>query len=123
MIQANELTTSQNTLSNFDKLHLLDYQSSSKWEAFGISIVEAMARGNAIISTKTEGGKFLIQKENGFTYDFNNLEELKKSLTVLITNTKLREKMQLANNKKAQGFLWDNIAKQTEELYKMLLNA
>ncbi len=35
MIQANELTTSQNTLSNFDKLHLLDYQSSSKWEAFG----------------------------------------------------------------------------------------
>ena len=75
-------------VSEKEKLQLLDaseiFIMPSKWEAFGISIVEAMARGNAIISTKTEGGKFLIQKENGFTYDFNNLEELIKNLKNMI---------------------------------------
>ena len=92
----------------------------SKWEAFGIALLEAMARGNAIISSETEGGKFLVRKENGFTYEFGNIKQLKEKLSMLIKNTKLRKKMQLANQKKAQDFLWPKIAKQTEELYKTL---
>ena len=79
-----------------------------------------MARGNAIISTETEGGKFLVKKENGFTYEFGNIQELKRKLSILINNNKLRKQMQSANQKKAQQFLWPKIAKQTEDLYKKL---
>ena len=111
-------------VSEKEKLQYLDFSEifilPSKWEAFGISIVEAMARGNAIISSETEGGKFLVKKENGFTYEFGNLQELRKKLSILINNNKLRKQMQLANKKKAQQFLWDKLAKQTEDLYKKL---
>ena len=114
-------------VSEKEKLQLLDTSEifilPSKWEAFGIVIAEAMARGNAIISTETEGGKFLVKKENGFTYEFGNIKQLKEKLSILISNKKLRKKMQLANKKKAQEFLWDKLTKQTEELYKKLLKA
>ena len=109
-----------------EKLELLDASEifilPSKWEAFGIGILEAMARGNAVISTETEGGKFLVQSKNGFTYEFGNVKQLKEKLSILISNKKLRNKMQLANRKKAKQFLWGSIAKQTEGLYKKLLN-
>ncbi len=114
-------------VSEKEKLQYLDaseiFLLPSKWEAFGIGILEAMARGNAIISTTTEGGRFLVKKENGFTYEFGNLQELKKKLSILISNNNLRNKIQSANRKKAKQFLWDEIAKQTRELYKKLLNA
>ena len=47
----------------------------SEWEAFGISILQAMAQGNAIISSKTEGGRFLIDKENGFLFNYQDLKD------------------------------------------------
>ncbi len=81
-------------------------------------LLEAMAKKNAIISTKTEGGKFLIKNNiNGSLYDFNDLKELKKALVKLIKNTKLRRKMQLNNIKKSKQFTWDKIAKDLEKVY------
>ena len=57
----------------------------SEWEAFGIVLVEAMARGNALISTKTEGGKYLVEEGvNGYLYDYKNTEQLKKCLLKLL---------------------------------------
>lgn len=112
-------------VSEKEKLQYLDASEifilPSKWEAFGIALLEAMARGNAIISTETEGGKFLVQKENGFTYESGNLKQFKEKLSLLIQNKKLRKQMQPANKKKAKEFLWEKIAKQTEELYEDLL--
>ena len=62
----------------------------SEWEAFGIVILEAMARGNAIISTKNEGALFLVKKENGLLYNFGDLKKLEESINVLYKNKKLR---------------------------------
>ena len=95
----------------------------SQWEAFGISILQAMAQGNAIISTKTEGGKFLIKdRENGFLFNYDNLDELREKLDLLIKNNKLRNKISKNNIKKAKKFLWDNIVKDLEKLYISLLS-
>ena len=110
-------------VSETKKLQLLDESElfilPSQWEAFGISIVEAMARGNAIISTKTEGGKFLVSKENGLLYDFGNLKKLETSIEKLI-NEKLRENIQKDNLKKAKEFTWNKIAKNLYKEYNKL---
>jgi glycosyltransferase involved in cell wall biosynthesis len=93
---------------------------SSEWEAFGISILQAMAQGNAIISTNTDGGKFLIKKENGFLYNFNDLKDLKNKINLLYKNKRLLSKFSKNNIKKAKQFLWKDIAKNLEKVYRKL---
>ena len=91
----------------------------SEWEAFGIVILEAMARGNAVISTKNEGAVFLVKKENGLLYDFNNLKKLEENINILYKNKKLRDKLKKNNLKKAKEFLWKDIAKNLEKVYQI----
>lgn len=94
----------------------------SRDEMFGIAMLEAMAKENAIISTKTFGGKYLIKKENGFLYDFEDVKDLRKKLNILIKNKKLRKEMQENNLKKAKNFTWEKINKKLIKLYKEVLN-
>ena len=94
----------------------------SEWEAFGISILQAMAQGNAIISTRTEGGRFLIEKENGFLYNYNDLKDLENKIKVLIADKKMLNNVRKNNINKAKKFLWQDIDKDLEKVYIGLLN-
>jgi len=83
----------------------------SRWEAFGISILEAMSKKCAVVSTKTEGGNFLIKdKENGFLYDYDDQKALTKSMGILLKDTRLLTKIQKANHEAASQYLWDKIS-------------
>jgi glycosyltransferase involved in cell wall biosynthesis len=108
-------------ISDVDKLVGLDASEvfifPSEWEAFGIVVLEAMARNNAIISTKTEGGNFLVGKDNGFLYDLGDLKVLREHIEVLFKNRKLRENMKKNNLEKSKEFLWENVAKDLEKVY------
>jgi len=108
-------------ISDNEKLSGLDaseiFIMPSEWEAFGIVILEAMARGNAIISTRNEGAEFLVKKENGLLYDLGDLNSLEKYIKILFVDKKLRDRMKKSNLKKAREFLWSDIAKELEEIY------
>ncbi|MCG2719697.1 MAG: glycosyltransferase [Nanoarchaeota archaeon] len=94
----------------------------SEWEAFGIVIIEAMARHNAVISTTTEGGNFLIEEgKNGYLYDYKDTNHLRKHLLKLIKDDKLRHKMMETNYSYSKEFSTEKIAKQLEALYKKVL--
>lgn len=83
---------------------------SSQWEAFGIVLLEAMANSNAIISTKTEGGKFIVTPSvNGLLYDFADVKTLRKHLTDLMEQPELVSKMQKENRARVKKFLWHSI--------------
>lgn len=94
----------------------------SEWEAFGIVLVEAMARGNALISTKTEGGKYLVEEGvNGYLYDYKDTKALEKCLLKLLDDEKERNVMISNNIKKSRAFTVEKVTDELEKLYKSLL--
>ncbi len=94
----------------------------SEWEAFGIVIIEAMARHNAVVSTKTEGGRFLIEDgKNGFLYDYKDVKTLKELMLKLVKDDKLRKQMIDTNYVYSKQFSTEKIAKQLEALYEKVL--
>ncbi|BCX13628.1 MAG: N-acetylglucosaminyl-phosphatidylinositol biosynthetic protein Spt14 [Candidatus Dojkabacteria bacterium] len=88
----------------------------SKWEATGIVLLEAMAKGNALISTKQNEMHDLIIQEgvNGFTYNYDDVNKLKKILIELLNNPKLCIEMSEKNLEKVKNFTWEA----SYELYK-----
>lgn len=84
-------------------------------------IIESMARGNAIISTKTEGGKFLIKEGvNGYLYDYKDLPALKSQLLALIKNNQLRKRIINNNLRLSKKFSTENITTKLENVYRMI---
>jgi glycosyltransferase involved in cell wall biosynthesis len=82
----------------------------SEWEAFGIVLLEAMARKNAVISTKTEGGNYLITEGvNGLLYDYSDQDALFERFERMFDKPAMVEKMQIENIKKVKEFRWDKI--------------
>jgi glycosyltransferase involved in cell wall biosynthesis len=76
-----------------------------------------MARGCAVVSSKTEGGNFVVGPKEGFLYDYKYLDGLKEALLTLLKDDKLRVRMQKHNREKAKDYLVSNVVKQFEELY------
>ena len=111
-------------VSEIEKLECLEaseiFIMPSEWEAFGITILEAMSKRNAIISTETEGGKFLVSEENGLLYKFKDIKKLELNLTKLTFDKNLREHMQRNNLMKSKEFTWDKISENIEKEYKKL---
>lgn len=70
---------------------------ASSWEAFGIVLAEAMAAGNAIISSNTEGGRFMVRPgENGDLFSYKDLKTLISLLDGLLQDRSKLKKYQKA---------------------------
>ena len=95
----------------------------SSWEAFGISILEAMATNNAIISTRTEGGEYLIkEEENGYLYDYQDKGELENYINKLLEDKVLMNKIKKNNLIKVKSYLWDKISLDYQQIIHKALS-
>lgn len=105
-------------LKNHSQISILP----SKWEATGIVLLEAMAKGNAIISTRqNEAYEMLIEEEkNGFSYDYDDEAALTKILESLLEDETLRKNMAIYNLNFAKEFTWDQIYKSYSKLLQEL---
>lgn len=83
----------------------------SNWEATGIALIEAMAKGNVIITTyQNECWDLLIREgENGFVFNFNDVDKLAEILETLIKDHNLRESMRRKNLEEAHNYTWEAI--------------
>ena len=82
-------------------------------------LLEAQARGNALISTRTEGGNFLVTDGvNGLLYDFGNQNDLAGKIEKLISDKNLINKMKVENLKRVVEYSWEKIY---QKYYKNLL--
>jgi glycosyltransferase involved in cell wall biosynthesis len=110
----------------FDSKQLtLAYEASdvfvlaSKYETFGIVILEAWAAKTPAICAEVGGmKKFVKNKENSLFFDLNNTKDLEKKINTLLEDKKFHDF--LANNafNAVQDYSWKNISVKIQEIYQ-----
>lgn len=97
---------------------------SSRYEGFGMVIIEAMACGIPPVSFACPcGPKDIIKDgEDGLLVKNGNTQQLADKICYLIEHEDERKRMGLAARKNVERFRIENIGKQWEKLFEELLN-
>ena len=107
--------------------HLYCYPSiADKGETFGVSPLEAMAIGRAVIVSDLDCFKdFVINDETGFIFDHHSekaIDQLQGLIEKLVVDQTLRKTIGKAASEKAKQFSVENIANQYLNDFTMLLS-
>ena len=97
------------------------YASASMQEGMSNAMLEAMASGLPIITTRCEGVEELI-KDNGIVVDSPQPEEIAKAIKNLADDRQAYSQMSAAARKQAEKFSWDNVALSYIEQYRKILS-
>lgn len=109
---------------NFADIFILPSLSNKTGtEALGLSLLEAMASGCAVIGTRVGGIPFIIKDNyNGLLVEQRNSAELAKAiLTLLKDKSKARKLGRNAAQLVRKSYSWDKISNQFMEIYGDLL--
>jgi glycosyltransferase involved in cell wall biosynthesis len=92
-------------------------------EAFGMTIVEAMASGTPVVATRVGGMTEIVGDESaGLLVPPNDVDALAAALERLATDTALRERVGRAGPSVAAQYSWDRVADRLLSFYGGLLN-
>jgi glycosyltransferase involved in cell wall biosynthesis len=96
--------------------------STTMAESFGIVNLEAMASGIPIVSSNLGGiPDIVIHGENGLLAKPGDFRSTSDALICLLKNEELRKRMGDNGRSLVNNYTWDKIAKETEKLYKRIL--
>jgi glycosyltransferase involved in cell wall biosynthesis len=95
------------------------YIQPSKYESFGLCIIEAMSTGRPVVAFKVGGIPKLVGN-CGFVV--NNKNDMLTKIEELLTNLKLCEETGIKSRNEAEKYNWSIIAKKTIDFYKVVLN-
>lgn len=94
----------------------------SRYEPFGIVLLEAMACGKPVVASNVGGIPFVVEEgKTGLLFESGNVEDLADKIMTILKDEELREKMGEAGRERAKEFTWDKIAERTVEVYKEIL--
>lgn len=96
----------------------------SNWEGFGLAVVEAMASGLAVVTTKVGGLPEIVENgRTGFLVPPVQPHALAEKMIRLLKDQKLSMEMGKQGRKRAAAFFsLDRIIMKLEDLYRELLN-
>ena len=94
----------------------------SEYEAFGIVLLEAAAAETAVIGTNVGGiPEAMSPGTNGLIVEYNDVDNLSKSIATLLDDAKLCKEMGKAGRVWAKNFSWDSILKELEQEYSSII--
>lgn len=100
------------------------YLMLSKFDTFGMVVLEAMAGGLPVMISSRVGAKDLVREgENGFVIGQSSDYEYTASRLKLLLDEGLRRKMSRAAFQTAAGNTWDRVAAKYSDLYREILDA
>lgn len=93
--------------------------SASQQEGMSNAMLEAMASGLPIITTRCEGVEELIEN-NGIVVDKPQAEQIAQTIRKLIDDRQAYKQMTVEARKRAETFSWDRTAEQYLSIYRRL---
>lgn len=90
------------------------YIQPSKYESFGLCMLEAMATGRPVVALDV-GGVPEVIGDAGFVV--GNVDEMIRTVKALLKNRRMCASVGRKANRRARGFDWDAIAKRTIKYY------
>ena len=91
---------------------------TSVHEALSLSLLEAMAQGRAVVSTRSGGPEeFVVPNENGFLCD-HTAKSLSEALLSLSADEALRQRLGENGKRTAERFTASEMAHKIEEVYR-----
>jgi len=98
------------------------FVAPSRFESFGLILIEAMRGGCPVIATNIGGMREIVDENTGFLIDVDDHEALAMRLENLITNSVLRKEMGRAGRRKFEAeYTADKMALSLESYYRELL--
>ena len=124
-LNLNDVVRILGTVSEEEKIKNLDWCDvlvlPSYYEAFGIPLLEAMARGKPVIATKTVGSMSLIKHgETGFLVEIGDWNGIAHWLLYLHVNPELKYRMGQKALEHARCFSMEKMIERHIELYRKL---
>ena len=111
---------------NFEKIYLASdiFMMLSKFDTFGMTVLEAMAASLPVIISSNVGAKDLVREgENGFVIeDTNNIDMICDKIGSML-DSKTRNAMAKEAYNTALNNNWDAVAKRVEDIYEKMLQA
>ena len=94
----------------------------SEYEAFGIVLLEAAAAKTAVIGTDVGGiPEAMSPGNNGLIVEYNDVNNLAKSIAILLEDEKMSKEMGNSGREWAKNFSWESIVKEIEHEYKLII--
>jgi len=95
------------------------YMSASKFETFGLPIIESMACGKPAILSNIPPHKELVEKSNaGILFENNDVPSMKEGIKQIISNY---ETYSNNSRKFAEKYDWLEIAKNVSKIYEQIM--
>jgi glycosyltransferase involved in cell wall biosynthesis len=91
-------------------------------EGFPLTILEAMASGLPVVSTRVGGlSEIITEGENGFLVEPGKPEQLAEKILFFLKNDEARAKVSENNKEKAKQYSWESIVSKVEAIYYEVL--
>ncbi len=95
----------------------------SRYEPFGLVVIEAMASGLPVITASSTGAADLVTPESGIVLsDSDDPEALTQAIQLLTSNLSLRQQMGKTARSIAEQHSWTNMAQTYLDLFEELIN-